>query len=344
MDKLPCLQPVERVLVAVWPVADWIDLPVVAAVSGGADSVALLTAMARIRAEMGPGDGRLIVAHFNHRLRAAESDADEAFVSELAGRLGLDFRVGRAGDESCPVLARHASEANARHVRYRFLRQTAEAAGARYLATAHTADDQAETVLHRIVRGTGLAGLAGIRRVRALGPAVSVVRPFLSIRRSALVEYLGFLNQPFQVDASNRDVRFTRNHIRHRLLPELAARYNPAIVEALVRLGGLAAESQTVWEGLAGRLFERCVVLQRPNEVRLDLGALAGEPPFLVRELLMAVWRSQNWPLAAMGFSRWDDLATRVQQPRGLSLPGGVSASVESGVLCLVRGENTPVR
>jgi tRNA(Ile)-lysidine synthase len=119
-------------------------------------------------------------------------------------------------------------EAAARAARYEFLQATAERLGARYVATAHTADDQAETVLHHIVRGTGLAGLAGMSRARSLGAAATLIRPLLSFRRRDVIEYLGALGQSYCEDTTNRDPAFTRSRIRHELLPLLASGLQPA--------------------------------------------------------------------------------------------------------------------
>ena len=124
------------------------------------------------------------------------------------------------------------------------MQSTAERLGARYVVTAHTADDQAETILHRILRGTGVAGLAGMRRARPLGPAATLIRPLLDVRRAEILAYLSELQQPFQDDASNSDLGFTRNRIRHELLPRLAADYNSDVVAALLRLGQTAHDAQ----------------------------------------------------------------------------------------------------
>ena len=179
------LHPVEQRFATAWPPIGWHDMRVLLAVSGGADSVAMLHAMARLKTT---GNGRLEVAHFNHHLRGQESDADEAFVAGLAAQLGLACHVGHATEHLGAGDRRGSLEAAARTARYDFFRRLAEQQGARYLVTAHTADDQAETILHRIIRGTGINGLAGIHRVRVLSPAVTVMRPMLGVRHSELLE------------------------------------------------------------------------------------------------------------------------------------------------------------
>jgi tRNA(Ile)-lysidine synthase len=170
---------VEKPMIQAWPPDCWCDVTTLVAVSGGPDSVALLRAMVAVRR---PGAGRLIVAHFNHGLRGQQSDDEEHFVRELSARLGLACDVGRAAPAADS--GGWTSEESARRTRYAFLRDVAAQRGARYVATGHTADDQAETVLHRILRGTGIGGLSGIRRHRQLLHGVSLVRPLLAVRRS----------------------------------------------------------------------------------------------------------------------------------------------------------------
>ena len=215
--------------------------------------------------------------------------------------------------------------------------------GARFVVTAHTADDQAETILHRILRGTGVRGLAGMSRARRLGPA-TLLRPLLGVSRCELAAYLRDLGQPFRTDASNRDPRFTRNRIRAELLPLLAARYNDAIVPALLRLGDTARQSQALIDDMVQDVCNRCIQNLGAGEACLDATVLAGQPPHLVREVLSHVWRRQGWPLAAMGFDQWNALAellAAAHLPPGESLrrmfPGAVLAEVRDGRLRLVR-------
>ena len=134
-------------------------------------------------------------------------------------------------------------EATARRLRYRWLAKVAREAGAHWIATGHTADDQAETVLHRLLRGTGLQGLRGIAGRRKLEPGVSLVRPLLQTTRTEIIAYLEQLHQPFRQDSTNRDLSYTRNRIRLELLPYLAERYNPAVSIALARLAEQANEA-----------------------------------------------------------------------------------------------------
>jgi tRNA(Ile)-lysidine synthase len=299
MSQSTTLHPLELRLAAAWPPAKWADVTVLLAVSGGCDSVALLRAMVAIRAA---GAGRLCVVHLNHQLRA-DSDVDELFVTDLCRQLTVPCEVDRIRLEEQP----DGIEAAARSARYRFLADAAGQLGARYVVTAHTADDQAETILHRILRGTGIGGLAGMARARPLGHA-TLLRPFLAIERAELAAYLRDLGQPFREDASNADPRFTRNRLRHELLPWLAEQFNPSVKEALLRLGTLAGEAQAVVDALVDQLWEMAVRSEGAGAIVFDLTKLAPQPPYLVRELLMAAWRRQGWPMQAMGHAQWQQL------------------------------------
>lgn len=338
---MPSLHPMEANLVAAWPPEAWRDVTVLLAVSGGTDSVALLRAMTVVKTS---GEGRLCVAHFNHHLRGDESRADEAFVVELCRSLGVSCEIGSADVDRVADL-NDGLEAAARTARYKFLGHSAARLGARYVVTGHTADDQAETILHRIIRGTGIGGLRGMARARPLGPAATLIRPLLAVRRAELAAYLEDLGQPYRCDASNADTRFTRNRIRHELLPQLAEQFNPGVVDALLRLGALAGEVQTVVETIVADLLQRCVTWEGPGAVQIDPAVLADEPRYVIRELLMAVWRDRTWPMQAMGFAQWDQLSEMISsgaasspdRPSRQMFPASVSAEFAEGRLRLVR-------
>jgi tRNA(Ile)-lysidine synthase len=322
-----------------WLPTDWKDLNVLVAVSGGGDSVALLLGLAAIRL---PGEGRLIVAHINHKLRGRDSDADQAFVEELSRQLGLSCEVATAAVSRETEACRQGAEAAARRTRYELLDAAAGRLGARFVVTAHTADDQVETILHRILRGTGIRGLSGMSRSRRLGLA-TLLRPLLGFRRVELAEYLRDRGQAFRTDSSNDDTRFTRNRIRKDLLPLLTNGYNPNIFEALLRLGSLAGEAQRFMDAMVQDLAEKCRRSVRAEEVALDLKVLAAQPRYLVRELLIDVWRRQGWPLMAMGYSEWESVADMVfhldrhsaSVPRKRLLPGAVAVEVRGCELWL---------
>ncbi len=222
-----------------FPPDSWRETHVLLAVSGGADSVAMLAAMGQLKREVG-GTGELRVGHVHHGLRGQAADDDEQFVRQLCEQFQLPLDVGHSDVPALAKLAGDGLEAAARDARYDFLLKTAQKHGARYVATAHTADDQAETILHRILRGSGVAGLAGIPRARRLSESVTLIRPLLAVRRADVLSYLNEQGLDFREDASNRETTLTRNRIRHELLPHLRENYNPAVTDALLRLGALA--------------------------------------------------------------------------------------------------------
>jgi tRNA(Ile)-lysidine synthase len=217
------------------------------AVSGGPDSVALLRMLLELRADLG-----IVVAavvHFNHQLRGKESEADERFVRALAEKHGLEFLRAEGDTAAAAETSGEGVEAAARKQRYEFFADVLRAGNMDCIATGHTLDDQAETVLMRVLRGAGTRGLAAIRPMVRIVEVKSgeqrIVRPVLGVRRADVVEYLRGVKQDFREDASNRDPRFLRNRIRHELLPLLERGYNPQIAEALAQMAEIArAEEQ----------------------------------------------------------------------------------------------------
>ncbi|HEY1786174.1 MAG TPA: tRNA lysidine(34) synthetase TilS [Pirellulales bacterium] len=312
---------------------------VLVAVSGGADSVALLRAVVALKTA---GGGRLAVAHFNHRLRA-DAGQDAQFVADLALRLHLECEIGEADTAAAARATGDGLEAAARSERYRFLQAAAERIGARYVVTAHTADDQVETILHRILRGTGIGGLAGMRRSRRLSDAVSLIRPLLGLARVDVLAYLAELGQPYRDDPSNASHAHTRNRIRHSLLPLLAADYNRDVRSALLRLGAAAGDAQRIIDRLVGQLLESAVSFAGRCRASVDCDRLAGEDRHLVRELFVAIWRRQGWPQQAMTFAHWDrlaDVALAAPLPpspirHGHNLPGAVVAERAGAMISL---------
>jgi tRNA(Ile)-lysidine synthase len=228
MKKHGMLRPGERVGVAL---------------SGGADSVALLLLLVELRAKLGVV---LSVVHFNHKLRSKASDADEKFVAKLAAKHGLEFHSGSAEVAKKAKVERANLEDAARRARYDYFRSLVEAGACSKIAVAHTSDDQAETVLAHLLRGTGLAGLGGIHPV-----VHSVIRPLLSVRRNELRRFLRARKQTWREDATNRDTKRMRARIRKKLLPLLEKQFQPLIVEHLTTLAGLAREDETFLDALA---------------------------------------------------------------------------------------------
>ncbi len=245
--------------------------PLLLGVSGGADSIALLDALVQLGC-------RPHVCHLNHQWRGAESDADAEFVRTLAGQHGLPVTIESravAGDEDA-----------ARQARLAFFESVAARSGIRKLALAHTADDQVETFLLRLVRGAGTAGLVGMWTERQIG-ALRIVRPLLEVRRAEIIEYLKSRRLSWREDASNADRRFLRNRIRHELLPLLERDYNPGIRDVLLRTAEVlraeaegdpvAAERRAIRQLLGEVSFEQVEALRQlamGDEVSLPGGVI----------------------------------------------------------------------
>jgi len=217
------------------------------AVSGGADSVALLRLLIDAREKLGI---QLRVVHFDHRLRGAESDGDAEFVANLAGHFAVPFVIEREDVAAAAKRNKWNVEDAARRLRYAFFERVIREGQATRIAVAHTADDQAETVLAHLIRGTGPTGLAGIYPV-----ARAVVRPLLVIRRAELRDYLRRHGQLWREDSTNLDAQRVRARIRARLLPLLEREFSPAVVDRVSELARLAREEQGFWSALTEERF-----------------------------------------------------------------------------------------
>jgi tRNA(Ile)-lysidine synthase len=312
---------------------------VLLAVSGGADSVALLRGVLTLRE---PPAVELHVAHMNHGLRGPDADADAAWVGDLCRSLGVPCHVGHEPVPESVVRETGSLEAAARQVRYAFLERTALACGCTHVAVAHTADDQAETVLHHILRGTGLAGLVGMPSLRPLSGGVLLARPMLEATRSQVVEYLDEIGQDHRHDETNCDTGFTRNRLRHELLPILEREFNPRVKAALVRLSRQAAEVTEHLDRQAAELLAAATIGRDGDKWRLSCDVLRQQPPLLVRACLALLWREADWPRQRMDFGHYDRLDRLIRERRGHSgadFPDAVTARRRRGVLTVRRGE-----
>lgn len=306
---------------------DWL-----VAVSGGCDSVGLLWALHRLAPTLGL---RLTVAHLNHNLRGEEAREDARFVERLAESLGLPVVVGQWR----PIRPAHF-EADARVGRYAWLLRTAEARGASVVAVGHTRDDQAETVLHRLVRGTGPRGLAGIPFERPLAPgrSVTLLRPLLGVSRQAIRDELDRIDWSFREDPTNLDPSYTRARIRNDLLPKLRAEYNPKVAEALSRLADLAAANQELLDSLIADALTRVVRSIEKHEIAFKFREITELSPHLVAEIVRRAWRAGGWPEQGMTARRWSRIAAAI-------VAGGPArVHVGEGVELLLAGDSVQLR
>jgi tRNA(Ile)-lysidine synthase len=311
-----------------------------AAVSGGADSVALLRLLLELRPELGIV---LSVVHFNHKLRKEASEADERFVAELAQSHGLEMNSS-AGDVSGYAEQKHLSlETAAREMRYGFFFRLLREGAMNRLATGHTLDDQAETVLFRIVRGAGTRGLAGIYpQFSVLGSQFSegdplaasspqegrsIVRPLLGIRRNDIEAYLASLGQERREDASNRDLRHARNRVRHEILPRLERDLNPAVREMLAETAEIARVEEEYWEHAVKQVLRQFEADPRS----LNLRELLALPLALQRRVLRAVTKPLGLRLEFRQVEKI--LAVAEGRARAAVLADGWCASRSHGML-----------
>jgi tRNA(Ile)-lysidine synthase len=288
---------------------------VCAAVSGGADSVALLLLLHAANAlpRNGLGVG-LSAVHVHHGLRGEEADADLAFVQALCLRLELPLHVHHASVPDRVARAREAGrpetiEEAARGLRYEIFASLIQQGRADAILTAHTLDDQAETVLMKLLRGAWTEGLSGIHPVVAVtdaGRAGKIVRPLLGVRRTELEEFLRGRKQPWRTDSTNADEAFTRNRVRHHLLPILRE-YNPSLDQALANLAGLARDDEARWQAELSRILPQVLLPGKPvrgggravstaagesGSVALEIDRLRGFDPALRRRVVRAAARS----------------------------------------------------
>ncbi len=299
------------------------------AVSGGADSVCLLHILVALQKELDIG---LHVAHLDHQLRGAESEADARSVAALAHRLGIPATV-ECRDVKAYKARRHVSlEEAAREVRYSFLTQVAESIGADRAAVGHTADDHVETILMHLIRGSGTRGLRGLqplRRCQYSGGGLTVIRPLLPVSREETVGYCHHHRLAPRIDASNLSLLPLRNKIRRQLLPLLKS-YNPRVAEALLRTARIARddiafldrETAKLWDGIAKKQ-ENAVILDKERFLEL--------PSALKRHLLRDAIEKLLGNLKDIEAGHIEDIMDALTKPAGkiIGLPGGLTFSIE---------------
>ncbi len=322
----------------------------IVAASGGPDSTALLRALHRLAP---PFRLRLHLAHLNHDFRGAEADHDAAFVQQLADRLGLPASIDRQ-DPIAYQRQRNLSsfEQAAREMRYAFLAAVAQSARAPAIALGHTADDQAETVLMHLLRGAGPQGLRGMSELAPWPwpqpqPAPQLFRPLLTIPKTAAAAYCQALNQPYRQDSGNYMWRFTRNKIRHDLIPNLTRNYNPQIRQALTRLSRAAAADCDYIQTQLNRHWPQ-IAQQTPTQITLTIDALTSLHPALQRQALrraaLTITADADNPLR-LRESHLESMLDLLHNPQGgraINLPRGLTARRQNNTLRLTRQAAKP--
>ncbi len=259
---------------------------VVVGVSGGADSVALLHALWELRGELRVS---LMVAHLDHGLRP-EGEKEAAFVRKMTGKLGAPFHWGKAEVKSHMEESGLSVQEAAREVRYKFLAGVAKKNRASKIALGHTADDQAESVVMRLLRGSGTRGLSGIPPVRD----GLYIRPLIEVWREEVESFLQEKRIPFLTDPSNQSLHYLRNRVRHELLPVLG-QYNPRVCQVLVQMADLFRAEEEFWQKHLTEKFPGVLRSQRKEHLILDVAALLSQPlPIRLRCLRHAIEKVQG--------------------------------------------------
>lgn len=301
---------------------------VVVAVSGGLDSMALLNLLVRVNQAKGLGL-QLHVAHLNHRLRRQHSDEDAEFVTAQVRALKLACTVEAA---DVPARSRESSasiELAARQCRYEFFERLCLKLGAQVVMLAHHADDNVETVLHRIVRGTGVRGLGGIRALRPIreGSDIMLLRPLLGMRRAELESYVTAQEIPFRVDATNESTAYSRNRIRHELLPFIRERFNPQVDDAVARLSEQARGLEEYLRETCTRMLESIIVEYNNRQLVVHGPSLARRPRVIQTQLIREVIMRLGVGEGEITFSHLGavaDLLATAEGSKEVHLPGGL--------------------
>jgi len=316
----------------------------VVGVSGGPDSVALLDFLVGYRARSGAPGGEIIAAHVNHGLRGEESDGDQAFVESLAGRLGTRFMTARI--EASKLRERGDSiETASRKLRYAALRRMAAAARTTRIAVAHTSDDQAETVLLRLIRGAGLTGLSGMLPLRKIH-GLDVIRPLLTTTREQVLEYLdqrGLLE--YRMDSSNLSTDPRRNFVRLEILPRIRT-MNPSIRDTLLREAARFREVDAYLAAEASLALPGLYRSREAGKIELDAEGLLHYPVLLCKYILRYALQELNGEALDLSTAHIDALHSLLASSPGRSVdvPMGIRARRERGKVVLRKREREPER
>jgi len=307
---------------------------VVVGVSGGPDSVALLHCLVALK-EKRPLD--LVVAHLNHQLRGETASQEAAFVKSLASRLNVPCEIGSRDVASYAQGHRLSIQEAARKVRYAFYREVFDKHGAAKIALGHQADDNAESVLIHLLRGTGPRGLAGIPPVRD----GYIIRPLIDMQRAQVLQFLETGGFEYVEDRSNLDPKYLRNRIRHNLLPSLKAEYNPKAGSALTRLAAIARQEEDFWCRQVAGAFEELLLEQTTDRLVLSASGLARLHPALLRRLVRHAVLSLKGNLRRLGHQHVEavaHLANRSSPCGRIDLPHGVMALRDRDELVFLLG------
>ena len=304
---------------------------VVVAVSGGPDSVFLLHALSLLREDPGM---TLHAAHVNYRLRGRDAEKDMELVEAICAENRIPLSVRILDDDEVRWIRGGSTQEKARKLRYDFFAEVMERAGGNRVATGHTRDDQAETVLLNVLRGSGLGGLGGIRPLRG----AVYCRPLLAVGRKEIEEYLRNLDITFRTDRTNRENTYRRNRVRNRLIPLLREEYNPNIVERLCEMAGQARESSDFIRFMGEPLLNQAVVRRGEDKIVLDLQCLLKYNKYFLKILLRLLIHDFQGSTVDITSHHIDHLVAFLteKEPGGVfQLPHGLTIRCSVGSLLL---------
>jgi tRNA(Ile)-lysidine synthase len=309
------------------------------AVSGGADSVVMAAVIHRIQLDR-PVCRGLAIGHVNHHLRGSESDADEQFVRQLADQWDLPVLVRSVDVAAQRRSHKQSMETAARQLRLNALMDMASQAGCSRIATAHHADDQAETMIHRLQRGTGFRGLCGITPIRRLDNGLLLIRPMLAITHAEILDYARRLGLSWREDSSNVSIDHTRNRIRHLLLPELI-RAAPRLGEQLCELAQHCQRFGRKIEDECERMGPQAIQSRQSGQAILDRKTMETFPEPVRVELIRQALVELGCGEQNLGIQQYQSVDRLIRGPAGKSrnLPGGFCARTDSSSLILARRE-----
>ena len=319
---------------------------VLCAVSGGPDSVAMLHILKELN-DLQEVNWTIHVAHVNHALRGNAADEDEQFVKGMCEKLRLPYHSTKVDVNAARKKERLSIEEAARKLRHEYLSRLAIEIGAQKITMAHNLDDQAETILHRILRGTGLRGLKGMAPIRVISRKhdLFVVRPLLEIERYEIEGYLREKRIPFKTDLSNFDTSLTRNKIRHKLFPMIESEFNPRVKMALVKLGQTAGSFYLLLREIANEVYENTKMISGEGEVCLSVEEFAKLPPAIQTLIIDRSVKTVLGFFPQLNFEHYLEIISLCGENayhKAIRLPRGLEARREGYVLRIARPKAPP--
>ncbi|MBA4367408.1 MAG: tRNA lysidine(34) synthetase TilS [Desulfobacterium sp.] len=300
------------------------------AVSGGPDSVALLYALHHLSSCLSL---KLGVAHVNHQLRAEDAEMDEQFVQSLAQQMDVPFHLKKCDVHHYAKTNRLSLEDAARKVRYDFFSNTLQKNEYLRVATAHHLDDNAELILMNLIRGSGKSGISGIPPIRQK----IIIRPLIQVSRKEIMTFLSENKLPYRLDQTNQDISFTRNRIRHRLIPELQSSYNPKIIEALNRMSSIIQQEEEWIENMVDHETSRLIVSSKDQSIQISISGFIEKPMPLQRRIARKITQKAKGNLQKITLRHIDEILLLISKAIGnsqLHLPDNLLVNISGNLAC----------